>query len=107
MAYAEIEGLRARRTIVTPGPRTFESVPAQLIYPIVVKADQPYGGICVRIANSDADVRATVWELQTPTTWRRIFRRFFGPILGSEALGPLRLPLRRPTSLPQYIPARP
>ena len=75
--------------------------------PVVVKADQSYGGRCVRIVNSDADVRASVWELQTPTTWRGIFRRFFGAILGSEALGPLRLPLRRTISLQQYIPGRP
>jgi hypothetical protein len=107
LALAEIEGLRSPRTMVIQATRTFESVPAQLIYPIVVKADQSYGGLCVRIANSDADVRATVWELQTPPTWRSIFRRFFGAILGSEALGPLRLPLRRTTSLQQYIPGRP
>jgi glutathione synthase/RimK-type ligase-like ATP-grasp enzyme len=108
LARVEIEGLRSPRTIVIPATRAFESsVPAELSYPIVVKADQSYGGRCVRIVNSDADVRATVWELQTPTTWRSIFRRFFGAILGSEALGPLRLPLRRTVSLQQYIPGRP
>src|ERR1700730_17519935 len=108
LARVEIEGLRSPRTIVIPPPRAFESsVPAELSYPIVVKADQSYGGRCVRIVNSDADVRATVWELQTPTTWRGIFRRFFGAILGSEALGPLRLPLRRTISLQQYIPGHP
>src|SRR5262249_1111937 len=63
------------------------------------------GGRCVRIINSDADVRATVWELQTPTTWRG--RRFFGMILGSEALAPLMLSLRRTISLQQYIPGHP
>src|SRR3984893_2792259 len=108
LARVEIEGLRSPRTIVIPATRAFESsVPAELSYPIVVKADQSYGGRCVRIVNSDADVRATVWELQTPTTWRSIFRRFFGAILGSEALGPLKLPLRRTVSLQQYIPGRP
>ena len=104
LARVEIEGLRFPRTIVIPVTRTFESVP-ELIYPIVVKADQSYGGRCVRIINSDADVRATVWELQTPTTWRG--RRFFGMILGSEALAPLMLSLRRTISLQQYIPGRP
>jgi glutathione synthase/RimK-type ligase-like ATP-grasp enzyme len=104
LARVEIEGLRFPRTIVIPATRTFESVP-ELIYPIVVKADQSYGGRCVRIINSDADVRATVWELQTPTTWRG--RRFFGMILGSEALAPLMLSLRRTISLQQYIPGRP
>jgi len=107
LARVEIEGLRSPRTIIFPATRAFESVPAKLIYPIVAKADQSYGGRCVRIVSSDADVRATVWELQTPTTWRGIFRRFFGAILGSEALGPLRLPLRRTISLQQYIPGRP
>ena len=107
LARVEIEGLRSPRTFVIPATRAFESVPAELIYPIVVKADQSYGGRCVRIVNSDADVRATVWEFQTPNTWRNIFRRFFGAILGSEALGPLRLPLRRTISLQQYIPGRP
>jgi len=40
LALAEMEGLRSPRTIVIPATRTFESVPAQLIYPIAVKADQ-------------------------------------------------------------------
>jgi glutathione synthase/RimK-type ligase-like ATP-grasp enzyme len=107
LARVEIEGLRCPRTIVIPATRTFESMPAELVYPIVVKADQSYGGLCVRVVNSDADLRAAVWELQTPSTWRGIFRRFFGAILGSGALGPLLLPLRRTISLQEYIPGRP
>jgi glutathione synthase/RimK-type ligase-like ATP-grasp enzyme len=107
LALAEIEGLRSPRTIVIRATRAFESVPAQLTYPIVIKADQSYGGMCVRFANSDADVRDAVWELQTPSRWRRIFRRFFGAVLRSEALRHFRLPLRRTISLQQYIPGRP
>ncbi len=107
LARVEIEGLRCPRTIVIPATRVFESVPAELVYPIVVKADHSYGGLCVRVVNSDAGLRAAVWELQTPSTWRVIFRRFFGAILGLEALGPLLLPLRRTISLQQYIPGRP
>jgi glutathione synthase/RimK-type ligase-like ATP-grasp enzyme len=107
LACVEMEGLRSPRTIVIPATCAFKSLPAELIYPIVVKADQSYGGRCVRIVNSDADLRATVWELQTPTTWRRLFRRFFGAILGSKALVPFMLPLRRTISLQQYIPGRP
>lgn len=107
LALAEIEGVRSPKTIVVPGNRAFEFAPAQLAYPIIIKADQSYGGICVRFANSDADVRAAVWELQTPTTWRSIFRRFFGAVLKSEVLRPVRLPLRRTISLQQYIPGRP
>jgi glutathione synthase/RimK-type ligase-like ATP-grasp enzyme len=107
LTLAEIEGLRSPRTIIIPAARAFESVPAQLNYPIVVKADQSHGGMCVRIANTYADVRAAVWELQTPSTWRSIFRRLFGAVLRSEALRPLRLPLRRTISLQQYIPGRP
>jgi glutathione synthase/RimK-type ligase-like ATP-grasp enzyme len=107
LALTEIEGLRSPRTIVIPAARTFESVPAQLTYPIVVKADQSYGGICVRFANTDADVRAAVWELQTPPTWRNIFRRFFGAVLRWKGIHPLRLPLRRTISLQQYILGRP
>ena len=86
LARVEIEGLRSPRTIVIPATRAFESVPAELSYPIVAKADQSYGGRCVRIVNCEADVRATVWELQTPSTWRDIFRRFCGAILGSATL---------------------
>ena len=107
LALTEIEGVRSPRTIVVPRSRGFEFVPAQLTYPIIIKADQSYGGLCVQFANSDADVRAAVWELQTPPTWRSIFRRFFGAVLRSEALRPLRLPLRRTISLQQYIPGRP
>src|SRR5262249_57687479 len=51
LARVEIEGSRFPRTIVVPATRAFESVP-ELIYPIVVKADQSYGGRCVRIINS-------------------------------------------------------
>jgi glutathione synthase/RimK-type ligase-like ATP-grasp enzyme len=104
LARVEIEGLRSPKTIVIPANRRFESVP-KLIYPIVVKADHSYGGRCVRIVNSDADVQATVWEFQTPNAWRG--RRFFGAILGSKALVPLKLSLRRTISLQQYIPGRP
>jgi len=107
LALTEIEGLRSPKTVVTSATRAFEYVPAQLTYPIVVKADQSYGGRCVRFANSDADVRAAVWELQTPTAWPRIFRRLLGRVLRSEALRPLRLPLRRTISLQQYIPGHP
>jgi glutathione synthase/RimK-type ligase-like ATP-grasp enzyme len=105
LALVELEGLRCPRTIVIPATRALESVPAELSYPIVVKADHSDGGRCVRIAKSDADIRATIWELQTPSTWRS--RRFFGAILGSQALSPLMLPLRRTISLQQYIPGRP
>src|SRR5215470_5620612 len=107
LACVEIEGLRCPRTIVIPATRAFESVPAELTYPIVVKADQSQGGLCVRIANSDADVRAVVWELQTPSTWRGIYRRFFGAILRSKVLGSLKLRLLRTISLQQYIVGRP
>jgi glutathione synthase/RimK-type ligase-like ATP-grasp enzyme len=106
-ARVQMEGLCSPSTIVLPATRAFESLPTDLIYPIVVKADQSYGGRCVRIVNSDADLRATVWELQTPTTWLGIFRRSFGAILASEALVPFMLPLRRTISLQQYIPGRP
>ena len=107
LAQVEIEGLRCPRTIVIPATRPFVSAPAELTYPIVVKADQSYGGRCVRIVNSKSDVRATVWELQTPTTWRGIFRRLFGAILRSKPLGHFKLPLRRTISFQQFIPGRP
>jgi hypothetical protein len=77
-----------------------------LNYPIVVKADQSDGGRCVRVVNSEADdLRTTVWELQTPRTWRA--RRFFGNMLGSAVLSPLMLPLRRTISLQEHIVGRP
>jgi hypothetical protein len=107
LARVEIEGLRCPRTIVIPATRAFEYVPAELIYPVVVKADQSYGGLCVRVISNDADVRTAVWELQTPSTWYGNFRRFFGAMLGSAALTSLALPLRRTISLQQYIPGRP
>jgi ATP-grasp domain len=97
--------LRSPKTIVLPASRPFASVPAELTYPIMVKADQSYGGRCVRVVNSEADLRAAVWELQTPTTWR--YRRLIGGILASEALRPLMLPLRRTISLQQFIKGHP
>jgi glutathione synthase/RimK-type ligase-like ATP-grasp enzyme len=107
LSLVEGEGLRTPKTIVFPAGCSLQSKPAKLTYPMVVKADQSYGGNCVRIVNSDAAVRAALWELQTPATWRRVFRRLFGAILASEALGSLMLPLRRTVSLQQYIPGRP
>jgi glutathione synthase/RimK-type ligase-like ATP-grasp enzyme len=106
-AEVESEGLCSPKTIVIPAKCAFQRLPAELIYPIVVKADQSYGGRCVRIVNSAAHIRATVWELQTPSTWRYGFRRFFGTILSSKALACVRLPLRRTISLQQYIAGRP
>jgi hypothetical protein len=67
LARVEIEGLRCPSTIIIPATRAFESGPAEFIYPIVVKADQSYGGGCVRIVNSESNIRAAVWELQTQT----------------------------------------
>jgi hypothetical protein len=107
LTRVQIDGLRCPKTIVLPATRPFGSVPVELIYPIVVKADQSYGGICVRIVNGEADVRTAVWELQTPTTWHGMFRRLFGAILGSDALASLRLPLRRTISLQEHISGRP
>ena len=83
----------------------FESAPAELTYPIVVKADHSDGGRCVRIVNREANLRAVVWELQTPSTWRG--RRFFGTHARIEALSRLMLPLRRTISLQEYIVGRP
>ena len=105
LALAEREGLRCPKTIVIPATRIFEPVAAGLSYPIVVKADNSDGGRCVRIVDKGADLRSVIWELQAPNTWRS--RRFFGAVLGSEALSPLKLPLRRTISLQEYIVGRP
>ena len=55
-ADVESEGLRSPKTIVIPAKCAFQRLPAELIYPIVVKADQSYGGRCVRIVNSAAHI---------------------------------------------------
>lgn len=107
LTRVETEGLRCPRTIVIPAADRFESTPAGLTCPIVVKADQSYGGTCVRVAAGDAAVRAAVWELQTPRTWLGLFRRLSGALLGSQALAVLPLPLRRTISLQQYVEGRP
>jgi hypothetical protein len=101
------EGVRSPKAFVMPAGRPFGSVPAELSYPIVVKADGSHGGLCVRIVNSASDLRAAVCELQTPATWRGPSRRVFGAILGSGALARFMLPLRRTISLQQFIPGRP
>src|SRR5262249_52794339 len=90
-----------------PTSRPFASVPAGLAYPIVAKADQSYGGLCVRIVDNEADLRRAVWELQTPPSWRKVFRRLAGAFLTSRTLASLNLPLRRAISLQQFIPGRP
>jgi glutathione synthase/RimK-type ligase-like ATP-grasp enzyme len=105
LALAKLEGLRCPRTNIVPATCTFEPIPAELTYPVVVKADHSDGGRCVRVANSEADLRSAIWELQAPSTWRG--RRFFGAVLGSEALSVLKLPLRRTISLQEYVVGRP
>lgn len=104
LALAEREGVRCPQTIVFPAGRAFEPAQANLNYPMVVKADHSDGGRCVRIVRERADLRAAVWELQTPCTWQA--RRFFGVMLGSESLGWLMLPLRRTISLQEHIVGR-
>jgi glutathione synthase/RimK-type ligase-like ATP-grasp enzyme len=106
IACAAAEGVRCPRTVTIPAAGTFQQ-PAELSYPAVVKADHSYGGLCVRIADSEAAVRAAVWELQTPATWHSRLRRFAGAILGSNAFAALELPFRRTISLQQYIEGRP
>jgi hypothetical protein len=107
LLYAANEGLRCPTTVVIPAGRALETLPTNLNYPIVAKADQSYGGICVRIVNNDAAFRTAVWELQTPATWHGIGRRLFGAILGSTAGVPLRFFLRRTISLQHYIHGHP
>jgi hypothetical protein len=108
LARVQTEGLRCPRTVVVPAGRAFKSVPTELAHPIVVKADQSYGGLCVRIVKSDAAaIRAVVWELQAPASWHTRLRQLFGAILGSKAFVPFMLALRRTVSLQQYIPGRP
>ena len=104
-ARVTTEGLRFPKTIVLCAGRPFKSAPPDLTYPIIVKADRSYGGRCVRIVDREADLRAAVWELQMPPTWR--FRSLIGAMLGSEAFRPLMLPLRRTISLQQFINGRP
>jgi glutathione synthase/RimK-type ligase-like ATP-grasp enzyme len=105
LALAKLEGLRCPKTIVIPATGALKSSPGELTYPVVVKADHSSGGRCVRIVNSDADLRLAILELQMPITWRG--RRFFGAMLGSQALSLLRLSLRRTISLQEYIVGRP
>jgi hypothetical protein len=105
LALAEREGLRCPKTMVFAATRAFEGAPPELTYPIVVKANHSEGGRCVRIVNSEGNLRAAVWELQTPRTWR--CRRFFGNMLASIALSWPRLRLRRTISLQEYIVGRP
>lgn len=105
LALAEREGLRCPKTVVIPADRAFDSAQGGLSYPIMAKADQSDGGRSVRIVRRPADLRAAVWELQTPCTWRG--RRLFGVMLGSEVLGRFMLPLRRTISLQEYIVGRP
>ncbi len=105
LALAESEGLRCPKTIVIPASHAFEPLDPEITYPVVVKADHSDGGRCVRTVNRNADLRTVVWELQTPDNWWA--RRFLGAILASEALGVLKLPLRRTISLQQYVLGRP
>jgi glutathione synthase/RimK-type ligase-like ATP-grasp enzyme len=105
LALAKLEGLRCPKTIVIPATGALKSSPGELTYPVVVKADHSSGGRCVRVVNSDADLRLAIWELQAPSTWRG--RLFLDAMLGSEALSPLRLPLRRTISLQEYVVGHP
>lgn len=105
LALAKLEELRCPKTIVVPATRACEPVPAELTYPVVVKADNSDGGRGVRIVNRDADLRPVIWELQAPSTLRG--SRLFGAMLGSQALSVLKLPLRRTISLQQYLVGRP
>jgi glutathione synthase/RimK-type ligase-like ATP-grasp enzyme len=107
LALVEEEGLRSPKTIVLPAGSTFETALSGLTYPIVVKADHSYGGLCVRIANGPTDLRAAAWELQTPARWRGVFRRLFGAMFASEALTSLRLRILRTVSLQRYVHGHP
>jgi hypothetical protein len=106
LARAQDEGLRCPSTIIIPAAHAFKYPLPELSYPICVKADESYGGICVRVVNCEADVRATVWELQSPRTWHNMLRRLFGAICGSKTLAGM-LPLRRAISLQEHIQGRP
>ena len=63
LALAELEGVRCPKTIVFPATRAFDLTPAELTYPVVVKADHSDGGRCVRIVNEEADLRPVLETL--------------------------------------------
>jgi glutathione synthase/RimK-type ligase-like ATP-grasp enzyme len=105
LGLAERLGLRCPRTIVLPAAQPFDLDPTELTYPIVVKADHSDGGRCVRAVKNRPDLRTTVWELQTPNSWRA--RPLFGAILGSKAMSLFTFSLRRTVSLQEYIVGRP
>jgi glutathione synthase/RimK-type ligase-like ATP-grasp enzyme len=107
LARVQSEGLRCPKTAIIPAGSMLRVVPADVSHPVVVKADHSYGGLCVRIADSDAAIRTAVWELQTPGTWHSRTRRLLGAIWGSEAFALLGPRLRRTVSLQQYIQGRP
>jgi ATP-grasp domain len=101
----QLEELRFPKTVAIPAACELKWAPAEMTYPVVVKGDHSDGGRCVRVVNGDADLRAVVRELRTPSTWRA--RRFFGALLGSEALRALTLPFCQTVSLQEYIIGRP
>ncbi len=79
-ALAAELGLQIPSTTIVDNAAALESVLANMRFPIMVKADDAWGGRGVSMAHSADEVRAHVRALLLPTLWPWSVRRLFGPI---------------------------
>ena len=106
MQVAQSLNVRCPTTTVLPITRIPESELERGPFPILLKADQSFGGRGVRIAKDKDSARSAFWELQFPTLYPSTLKRWFARFI--IWVSPAWLPRpRRTVSLQERIVGRP
>jgi glutathione synthase/RimK-type ligase-like ATP-grasp enzyme len=104
--FAQTAGVRCPNTIVIPNGATASREFAKLKYPILVKADDTYGGMGVCLSQNEDEARAAVRDLANPMHRLIKSNPFFDQKFLSTLLRPI--PVRhRVLCLQEYIVGRP
>jgi predicted ATP-grasp superfamily ATP-dependent carboligase len=86
LSLAEALGVRCPQTRVLVNKSALEQIEHDLCFPLIVKADEGWGGLGVRLVNNALELRIAIAELSLPYRWprrakrliaRRIWRIFF------------------------------
>jgi N-acetylglucosaminyl-diphospho-decaprenol L-rhamnosyltransferase len=99
-------GVRCPQTSVIFDNRSCETAISTVTYPILVKADGSWGGVGVRLANSENEARTAIRELARQVDWKFDPVNFFrGHIRSQKIINRIGLG-RRTVSLQRYIAGR-
>jgi predicted ATP-grasp superfamily ATP-dependent carboligase len=75
LSLAEALGVRCPQTRVLANKSALEQIEQDLCFPLIVKADEGWGGLGVRLVNNALELRIAIAELSLPYHWPRRAKR--------------------------------